>query len=180
MACRKHWKGKDSSMKKQHFLYVMFFALVFVTVPLCADREGELEIDGQIIACRWGLLEPTYGINTEYYLFRINGKNSTYIKLKHKYFGYSPFTNKFVNEIHTIALKVKRDAGCDETYSSFKQEKPKRVQDLDGTVETGYDLLPLYVVKNVNLDDLSEEKILECFLMEGNDFQIIQQSKPSH
>lgn len=167
-------------MKKQHFLFIILFALVFVTVPLCADGEGEIEIDGQIFACRWGALEPTYGTNTEYFLFRINDKNSTYIKLKHKYFGYSPFTNKFVNEIQTIALKVKRDAGCDETYNSFKQEKPIRLQDFDGTIHTAYETLPVYVVKNVNLDTLSEEKILECFLMEGNDFQIIQQSRPSH
>jgi hypothetical protein len=179
--CKLQDLGRDKDeMKKQHYLYIMFFALVLVTMPLCANGESEIKIDGQIIACRWAFYETTYGTNTDYYLFRINGKNSTYIKLKHEHFGYTPFTNKFVNENHTIALKVKRDAGCDETYNSFKQEKPIRAQDFNGTVHTLYESLPLYVAENVNLDTLSEEKILECFLMEGNEFQIIQQLKPSN
>jgi hypothetical protein len=57
------------------------------------------------------------------------------VKLVHEHFGLSELTHEFLETKPLLDVKVQRDATCDETFKSFKEQAPRVIDESGPTPE---------------------------------------------
>jgi hypothetical protein len=139
-----------------------------------ANSQDKIELTGEIIARqRFEQMFRlcSFVINTEHYLFKIQGNPSKIIKLVHR-FGGCPrdLADRPLSRLPELKIIVKTDPSCSETYEEFiKNAKFYSVN------YAGEDIDPLviYDKESINIDNAT---ILECYIMSDREYEITRKN----
>jgi hypothetical protein len=164
-------------------IYAMLINCLFLAASVMALSDDKIVFNGRIIATRQmeGFEFITFVDNREYFLFRTKDNSHDAIKVVRRYRGHSAIPEDYLSDLPLLQIKAVRNAGCDETYSSFIDEANKHIKKAaageSGNNSTEEGIVPLGKPKfyiNEKEIGLSNDYPLKCYVMGQNDYEVIE------